>query len=204
MYTAIQNAFALFDSSVTDVTKMMVVLSDGDTMDTNMHSSVSAYAQAEGIKLYTVGLGSDSYLVTYFDNYLKPLASETGAEYYHSEDADQLSGIYTNIQIQIDLMTDSDKDDLIDYYEKNPVAFNGKTYDSDPTVKDTDGDGLKDGEEVVVIMILSIEIKNDGSVVIGEKMMVIGRVFSDPKNSDTDNDGIRDKQDDFPMNPDLQ
>ncbi len=200
MYTAINDAFALYRTTTEDMAKMMVVLSDGQTDDTSMHSSVSSYAKLNGIKLYTVGLGSDSW---YFDSYLKPLASETDANYYHSADASQLSNIYGDIQIKIDLSTDSDKDGLIDYYEKNPVAFNGVKYNSEIGVKDTDGDGLDDGDEVIVLQILSIEIKPDGSVVVGEKMMIIGSVISNPCVKDSDNDGIWDKKDAFPMNPDL-
>ena len=200
MYTAINDSFYLFDESATDTTKMMVILSDGNTDDTGMHSSVSTTAQANGIKLYTVGLGSTT---SYFDNYLKPLASETDAQYYHSADADQLSSIYTNIQIHIDLMTDSDGDKLIDHYEKNPVSFDGNTYECDPTIADTDGDGLLDGEEVVVIKILSWGLDENGNVVIGEKMAVVGRVFSYPMMKDSDSDGVEDRYDLFPMNPDL-
>ena len=71
---------------------------------------------------------------------------------------------------------------------------------------DTDGDGLKDGEEIIVITILSFEIKEvEGKleVVVGDRMMVIGSVISNPLSPDSDMDGYNDKQDAFPMNSKL-
>lgn len=207
MYQAIWEAFNLFEDGE-DVTKIMIILSDGEAHDDYYSCSyngisgtyrdlVPQKAVDEGVKLYTVGLGNAASYA--FEEQLKPLSAATNGQFYYSADASQLSNIYGDIQIKIDLTTDSDKDGLIDYYEKNPVDFSGIQYSCDPTVKDTDGDGLEDGEEVVVLKILSITWDDNMNVTIGEKMLIIGRVFSDPANSDTDNDGINDKKDDYPM-----
>ena len=55
MYNAINSSFSLFESMDDTTLRMMVVLSDGVTSDTRMHSSVVATANEKGVKLYTVG-----------------------------------------------------------------------------------------------------------------------------------------------------
>lgn len=60
MYTAINSAFSMFESTDDNIMKMMVVLSDGDTSDTGKHSSVVTAANNNNVRIYTVGLGSSS------------------------------------------------------------------------------------------------------------------------------------------------
>lgn len=214
MHQAIWKAFDLFENASTtdNVMKLMIILSDGAAHDGGYnctYNGASGYyrdlvpqrANDEGIQLYTVGLGSASS--SYFEEQLKPLSENTNAEFYLAANAGELSEIYKKVSITVDLMTDSDGDGLIDHYEKNPVAFDGVEYGCDPTLKDTDGDGLKDGDEVVVVKILSWGKDEDGNVVIGEKMVLVGRVFSNPRATDSDNDGVDDAQDLFPMDSSL-
>ena len=187
MYEAINKSFALYESTAATTMRLMVVLSDGVTSDTSKHSSTISTAIAKDVLVYTVGLGSSSS--SYFTNYLKPLAKQTGAEFYLSSNASGLADVYDDIREKIDLETDSDGDGLCDYYEDNMVAFGGESYALDKTNSDTDGDGLLDGEEVV-----TVKVYNDD----GTKMTILGKVYSDPTKADSDEDGIPDKYDPTP------
>jgi len=189
MYTAINQGFELYeDTENADVLKTMVVLSDGDSSGTSSHSSTIATAQAENVRIYTVGLGNST---SYFTRYLKPLAEETGGSFYLASEADELTAIYENINKQINLDTDTDHDDIPDYYEDNMIAFNGVKIPLDKTKADTDGDGIIDSDEVRVELVYS----EDHS-----KVYVKGTILSHPTLKDSDYDGIIDKEDNAPLN----
>ncbi len=184
MYNGIQKAFPLYESTEDTTLKMMIVLSDGETDDTYLHSTVIATANENNIRIYTVGLGSST---SYFNNYMKPLANNTGAAFYLASDATQLADIYKDISEKIDIETDSDEDGIPDYYEDNMIIFNGVKLSLDKNNPDTDGDGLLDGEEVVITK----EYKDNNT-----KVKVTGRLVSgNPTKSDTDNDGYNDDED---------
>ena len=183
MYRAIDSSFSLFEAEDEEILKMMVVLSDGATSDTNMQSSVISYANEQKVKIYTVGLGSNTH---YFSSYLDPLSTNTGAKLYLASNADQLTEIYDDISEKIDIETDSDSDGISDYYEDNMVIFNGIKLSLDKNNNDTDGDGLLDGEEIAE---LNYEYSEDGS-----KVIVTGRMKSNPTSIDSDNDGLYDNQ----------
>ena len=185
MYEGIDLAFSMFESTNEDIMKMMVVLSDGDAHDTYMHDSIVAKANDNKVKIYTVGLGSSSS--SYFNNYLKPLATNTGGAFYLASDATQLADIYKDINDKIDIDTDSDEDGIPDYYEDNMIIFNGVKLSLDKNNPDTDGDGLLDGEEVIITK----EPNADGT-----KVKVTGKLaLGNPTKSDTDNDGYNDDED---------
>ena len=132
MYTAINSAFSLFQSNDDTVLKMMVVLSDGETSGTGYHSSVIITAKNNDVKIYTVGLGTSSS--SYFTNYLKPLANETGGAFYLASDASKLEEIYNDVSDKIYIETDSDG--LSDKLEIDEWF--------DPLKKDADRDGRPD------------------------------------------------------------
>ena len=182
MYTAINSGFDLFESTADDVLKMMVVLSDGNTGDTGQHASTITTAQENSIRIYTVGLGSST---SYFNNYLKPLAESTNAEFYLAENADQLAAIYENINKRIDIESDDDGDGIPNYYEDNMIAFNGMSIPLDKNNPDTDGDGLLDGEEIT----LTYEYNEDRT-----KVLVKGEMSSNPALVDSDGDGLYDNE----------
>lgn len=118
------------------------------------------------------------------------MADETGADFYLASKASELTNIYKDISKKIDIETDSDGDGVPDYYEENMILFNGVKISLDKNNPDTDGDGLKDGEEVV----LTYEYKENKT-----KVIVRGKVKSDPTKVDTDGDGIRDNIDTAPF-----
>ena len=189
MYEAINKAFDLFESTDTATLRMMVVLSDGAASDTHSHNDTITAANNKGVKIYTVGLGAASS--SYFTNYLQPLAVNTGGVFYLSSDAEQLAEIYKNIKEKIDIETDSDKDGISDYYEENMLCFNGIHLKLDKDNPDTDGDGLKDGEEVQ----MKYEYNADKTQVKVTGKLVLGNPMVD----DTDGDLIKDYMDPKPF-----
>ena len=188
MYEAVFDALELYESDEDDILKVMIVLSDGETEDIDDHSGAISAANREGVKIYTVGLGSDS---EYFYQYLQPLAHSTGGAFYYADDADQLAAIYEDISEKIDITTDSDDDGISDYYDEHLVTFTGVRLDLDKNNSDSDGDGLKDGKEVVMVQ----SPNEDGSMV-----MVTGKyIYGDPSTVDADRDGILDPDDSRPF-----
>ncbi|MBQ7929860.1 MAG: InlB B-repeat-containing protein [Clostridia bacterium] len=187
MYNAINSSFDIFESTDKEILKMMVVLSDGATSDTGKHSAAVLSAVNNNIRIYAVGLGSST---SYFTKYLKPLAQNTGGEFYLAANADALADIYEDINKKIDIATDSDYDGIPDYYEEHMIAFNGKSINTDKNDADTDDDGLTDGEEVEVKLVYNED---------ETKVYVKGCITSDPTTKDSDYDGTNDDKDKGPM-----
>ena len=191
MYSAIDSAMGLFESTDSTIMKLVVVLSDGATSDTSMHNSVVSSANSRDIRIYTVGLGSSS---NYFTEYLKPLANNTGAAFYLASNASELTNIYKDISKKIDIETDTDNDGVPDYYEENLQLFNGVKIKLDKNNPDTDGDGLLDGKEVE----LKYTYKDNNT-----KVNVKGKINSYPHEPDSDWDGLTDNKDKKPLEWDV-
>ena len=187
MYSAINNAFDLFENTGDSILRMMVVLTDGATSDSSKHDSTISAAVENNIRIYTVGLGSST---SYFNSYLMPLAENTNGEFYLASDAEQLSAIYDDINKKIDIETDSDADGIPDYYEDHMVAFNGTKIPLDKNNPDTDGDGLPDGEEILV----NLKYNEDQT-----KVIISGKYNSNPTLVDSDSDGVNDPDDTAPL-----
>ncbi|MDI3486056.1 MAG: hypothetical protein PWQ50_1276 [Methanolobus sp.] len=78
--------------------KVMIVLTDGETnagSDQNGENAI-AYANANGVTIYTIGLGS-----SLDEALLRHIASETGGTYYNAPDSSDLSEIYATISQEL-------------------------------------------------------------------------------------------------------
>lgn len=179
-----------------DADRILVVLTDGQ--DSGIPPA-SAYEDAvkaaikHDIIIYTVGLGQsvEKVLLTY-------IAESTGGRYFHATQADDLYAGYRKIQEDaIDYRADTNKDGITDYYAK--LIWNGQLRLQNGSLEmfplgqdiscpaDIDGDGLLNGEEVVVVEM-------------GDRVML--RFLSDPFMVDSDGDGYDDKADPHPLKKD--
>ena len=81
----------LINDGRSDSRKVMIVLTDGVTNRGSDPRDLIPVANANGIKIYTIGLGDvDESLLDY-------IASETGGKYYYAPDSSQLRSIYNAI-----------------------------------------------------------------------------------------------------------
>lgn len=91
----------------------MIVLTDGEDNDIYDYSTILQRAKDNNIIIYTIGLGS-----SVDTNLLTKIASSTGVKYYTATSAGDLASEFDKITEEtIDFVTDSDKDDIVDYYE---------------------------------------------------------------------------------------
>ena len=105
-------------------------------------------AMNKGIIINTVGLGKGVD-----EAILRKIASETGGNYYYAEIGDELLKV---AEEYIDLTTDSNNDGIVDYYTE--LMKYGKLFvpgyplgiDLNEHGDDYDGDGLKNGEEIII------------------------------------------------------
>ena len=189
MYSSLATALTLFKSTNESTLRIIVLLSDGSSHDPILHYPVISTANENSVKIYTVGLGNPT---PYFTSYLKPLANNTGGEFYLASESEKLMSVFTNMNKKIDIETDSDNDGIPDYYEENMVMFNGIKITLDKNNPDSDGDGLLDGEEVAE---LNYKYNEDKT-----KVTVTGKMFSNPLEPDGDYDGKPDSVDAAPLN----
>lgn len=189
--TAIKNAIDRIDSSggtdlgvgikasleqlkwSTSKAKFIIMLTDGEG---SYDHSLTQKAINDGVKIYTIGLGSSVDV-----SLLKGIAEATGGKYYHASTAGDLEGIFDETSGEtVDLTKDTDKDGISDYHEKRGVRTSTGWIYTDYNNPDTDGDGVKDGEE--------LKYRKNYFIMI-----------SDPTKKDSDNDGILDNLDPEPM-----
>jgi len=187
MYEGINEGFDLFETTDPSVMKVMIVFSDGQAHDTQLHAQTVLNASNQDITIYTVGLGSST---SYFESYMKPLATNTGGAFYLANNANELKNIFETITIMIDTQTDSDGDGISDYYEDSLKDKNGNPMPTDKNKADTDGDGKTDGEEIR----LEFEYRNNQT-----EVKVTAYMSSNPTMKDSDGDGADDKNDSYPL-----
>lgn len=157
-------------------------------------------AASKGIRIYTIGLTNHVN-----ENILKEMASRTNGEYYYANTAKELIAYFLTVNMgeKYDITTDTDEDGIPDLFETYgmPVA-NGQVIFSDPEVKDTDGDGLEDGEEVIMHVVDNAdEVKAAYNymydyipdIFISENGGIYFTMVADPEDEDTDDDGILDE-----------
>ncbi|GGC05855.1 VWA domain-containing protein [Cellulomonas carbonis] len=167
--------------------RMVILLTDGEG---SYSSSLTTQAQAAGITIYTIGLGSsvDHAL-------LGSIATGTGGTYTNVRTAEELPEVFRRLAEDTggsgaDLTKDTDSDGVPDCIEiQGALSGSGHRYTSDPAVADTDGDGLTDGEEIGS----RIDADFFGTWIPGNPTTApTYAVFSDPDSADTDGDGLTD------------
>ncbi len=191
-----------------DAEKMIIALTDGEDDPAAPEGSYEdVISNAEDITIYTVGLGDniDKILLT-------EIAEQTGGKYFHATTADDVYQGFELVKDEtIDYNKDSNGDGISDYYSQ--LIYEGKLLMSNGSREfigtdlgmyedlnndgeltqdkiasnDIDGDGLLNGEELVVVEL-------NGRVMV--------RMYSDPVMIDTDIDGITDDKDNHPLNSD--
>lgn len=82
--------------------KTLILITDGSDNSSNIPPAKAAeLAQAAGLKIYTIGLGSDRYNNIYQqeldEDILRYIAKTTGGSYFRARHADELSQIYAQI-----------------------------------------------------------------------------------------------------------
>ncbi len=169
--------------SRTDAYKYIVFLTDGDG---SYSTSYTTDAANNGIIVYTIGLGSGVQA-----SVLKAIANGTGGKYYFASTASTLPNIYLDVSFEtIDYTTDSNEDKISDYYttllndgtlplSNGSTEFKGVFDMYDPDSSDWDGDGLLNGEEIVIKV-----NKRTGKT--------YAEMVSNPIYKDSDNDGLSD------------
>lgn len=156
--------------------KYIIFMTDGDGY---YDRSVLEEAKKNNIIIYTIGLGEGVK-----EDILREIANETGGKYFYASEANQLEGAFDRTaEDTVDFFNDEDHDGIMNYYEKNGLRIgNGEWLTKlDYKNADTDGDTIKDGEEL-------------GKYVMDSK----GGYFeysSRPDKYDSDNDALSDKED---------
>lgn len=161
--------------------KMLVLLTDGQSSTANAEKVCKSLKNYE-TSIYCIGLGKDVNAT-----FLKKISNLTDGEYYHADDADELSKYFKKIKQQYELSKDTDGDGICDYFEDNFQSGTGCKDKLDKTMKDSDEDGLEDREEIV-------EIKKDK-----DGFYKGFRLKSDPTKKDTDGDELWDNEDATPF-----
>lgn len=192
----LKEALELFESTPEKITnnlsnsKMIILLCDGDVDCTD---TTIQLAKKRGIKIYPVLIGS-----TYGANSLKRIANVTGGTFYYAATADEIRKSLYQVQEGTIDKTDSDLDGLYDIYETAGMKIpNGQIVYSDPTKKDTDGDGLSDAEEMGYVSgntnVTTVQVQ-EGKL----NYIVFSKYQSHPEKADTDGDKVKDNLDAYP------
>lgn len=122
---------------------------------------------------------------------LSSISSATGGKYYQADKATDLINEFKTLTSEIvDLTSDSDTDGLSDYHETRLRLCNGTYIRTEPDMPDTDGDTLKDGDEVIPVFLT----ENAPHYVNGNKYF---KIISDPTKKDTDGDGLKDNKESY-------
>lgn len=160
-----------------------------------------------GIKVYTIGLGIrvDTEEPTDAEIILREIATRTNGQYFYADTADKLIEHFLTINAakKYDIVTDSDEDGIPDLFETYGIpTANGGVIFTNPNNRDSDNDGLTDGEEII----MHIVDDDDDEVCNAYKFMydyipdalicdtggIYFELATDPSSADTDSDGISD------------
>ena len=152
-------------------------------------------AASKGIRIYTIGLTENVN-----ENILKEMANRTNGGYYYANTAEELISYFLTVNMgqKYDITTDTDEDGIPDLFETYgmPVA-NGQVVFTDPEKKDTDGDSLEDGEELIMHIVDDADEVETAykymydyipDILISSNGGIYFQMTSDPADADTDDD----------------
>ncbi|MBQ1327689.1 MAG: cellulose binding domain-containing protein, partial [Eubacterium sp.] len=194
LYCGIDEALKYFSEEKDDQTaRTLIILTSGDAADWISHNGMVNTLGRSGITTYVVRfLENEGSAGGFEGNDMKSLAECTGGKSFELKKDDSLDEIYEELFKGIEIALDSDNDGIPDAYEDGFVLFNGCSIKLNKNNPDTDGDGLLDGEEIVLAM--NYMMTDNGSLI-----TVIGKAFSDPRKVDSDGDGESDATDPDPL-----
>ena len=175
--------------------KSIILLSDGDV---NVSNSNLEDAKNNNIKIHAVALGQGAN-----SSALKKCSEKTDGEFFVIKTAAELESIYdklsANNQLIFSNLPDTDGDGVPDDIEISGIPMpNGEMVFTDPTVSDTDNDGLSDGDEVGKMRRASYFPSDVPDFAVTYKFSF--DVTSNPIFADSDYDGIDDNLDVAPHN----
>lgn len=181
----------------TNKNKMILLVSDGSV---SYNEDIVSSAKGKGIQIFTVNVGNAKN-----GENLKKYSDATGGEYYFCPNVSNIETIFAGIQSKsLDKIdpTDKDKDGVYDVYEKSGIQIsNGKIIKTDVSKKDTDGDGLTEGEEMGPVYESNNKLPKYLPKKIGKgkvKKVRFFQLYSNPQKKDTDGDGLGDAKDAYP------
>lgn len=170
--------------------RMAILLTDGEGY---YDPALTQQAMTHGITVYTIGLGANVDQAL-----LQTIATQTGGKYHQVSTAEELPEVFRRISEDTGgdprAAQDADEDGLNDCVEiEGALGPDLQRYTSDPRLKDTDGDGLGDAEEVGLPT--SGAGLNGWFGIIAPTLpegTAVFDVFSDPRRGDTDDDRLDD------------
>lgn len=179
-----------FEKHHCDKQNLVVLICDGDV---NCTQTTINKCIANDIQIYAVNVLSDTSHAA-----LENMASQTNGQYYYASSLSEMETMFGYIMgettEQID-PTDNDGDGLYDIFETAGIKLsNGQVIYTDPTMQDTDGDGLTDYQETGIAYAIDDRYIGKWTVV----KAAYFKLRSDPTLPDTDGDGITDDVDDTP------
>ena len=140
-----------------------------------------------GAQLHTVKTG------TFDDNHFLKYLTEINDNKGSYQDVSGGTGLSAEAYFPAADRTDSDGDGLYDSYETEGMVLpNGTCITSDPLNADTDGDGIRDGEEMGSLVPIQTKVFGTSCD------MLVYQLLSNPSKKDSDQDGIPDQDDAHP------
>lgn len=177
--------------------RYVFLLTDGEGSYTNKDKFIKE-AKDKNVVIYTVGLGDDPDSQT-----LAEISNATGGKYVHSNNADELFAVFSQISGEItDYNKDSDEDMINDYYEKKLNSGELRLGDGttligmDYLTSDKDGDNLLDGEELLIAKTNSYGYGNGDYLT-----FTYVKMNSNPLKEDSDGDDVDDAFDPYKLVP---
>lgn len=146
------------------------------------------YARKNNIPIYTIAVGVDADVKN-----LRAMAHYTGGKFYAVSDPEDIDQICQDINLYsyMDPTLDSDEDGIPDIMEIRGMRNQwGEIVHTDPTLDDSDYDGLKDGEEVDIQVRIKTDARKKEALQDGDPYYYM---YSHPKRPDTDGDGYMDE-----------